>query len=173
MQDFVLPVSHLHDVTLKIQVVCKRFVNDRRTVFLWEGLSHWLTPADGSSTSTHEHGAIVIEPLGSAADLVAMSSLKGYVRLTSVNPGLLLQLSKCTLAGTVLPAFENVMNVRHSTLKIACSTLSGHHHAHRMILRRLTHLFNTEYTCKRRKGGTEVIDRHTDTMPPMWERRFH
>lgn len=46
-----------------------------------------------------------------------MSSVKGYVRLTSVNPGLLLQLSKCTLAGTVLPAFENVMNVRHQYIE--------------------------------------------------------
>lgn len=115
MQDFIVPVSSLHNVRMKIRVICKRFVHGQRTVYLWEGLSQWLGPTDRSPISTHEHGAIVIEPLDSVADSVTASSVKGFARLTPIGLGL--DQSTNTLSDLVLPAYEKVTNARHQLIE--------------------------------------------------------
>lgn len=112
-QEFVVPMRNLDDVKLKVLAVCKQFTSGDRTVVIWEGVCHWMTPTGGKTTTTHEQGSIVIESSSDSADVTVA---KGLVRLTPINSysnWLSLVHNTSTLANIVLPSYQRVIDSRH------------------------------------------------------------
>lgn len=107
----------VHDVKLSVRVVCKKFVSGFRSVILWEGLCQWLTPTDGMTTTTHEQGSILIEPLESLGEGSGVSIAKGFVRLTPIYSSSHLAQDTRALTEIVLPSYQKVIDARNQYIE--------------------------------------------------------
>lgn len=111
-QELVVPLSSRQTVQVAVRAVCKRVVNEQRTVILWEGLSQWMLSEGGMITTTHEQGSIIFEPVEGES----LSSVKGFSQLTPVDlkdTWMHVLQTKKALARVVLPSHEKVIDARH------------------------------------------------------------
>lgn len=117
-QELVIRPPNAAEVTLKLRVVCKRFVSENHSVVQWEGVCDCSSPSDSTQPVTmQEAGWVMMQALESSQP---MSIVRSCVQMTPSNsdmPWIHSMLALGDLAKSMIPSSPQAMIDRHQCVE--------------------------------------------------------